>query len=304
MEKIKISVVGLDTSHSVALPKLIQDPTIPVEKRNADLIVTRCLRFETPFQNKKGLDERQEYLESIGVTVTEDFDIATGDCDAIMIAINDPARHLEYFEKCVKLGKPIFLDKPMADSLENSAKIIQLARENNIRFFTASALRFDVDFNEALSKNVKPASAIIWGPVGQAPAGSSIVWYGVHAFEMVQRIMGCGAHTVNVSTDSNGYVCHVNYDDGRRGVAELFRNCWNYGGMIKDAVKEELHFRVSGRISFYKMLLDEVARFFKNGDQIVPIEDSFEVMALLSAADRSAATGKPEKVYSISDFIK
>ena len=65
--------------------------------------------------------------------VTEDFDTAVADCDAIMIEINDPAKHLEYFEKCAGLGKPIFLDKPFADTLDNAVRIMQIAKENNVR---------------------------------------------------------------------------------------------------------------------------------------------------------------------------
>ena len=62
---------------------------------------TRSLRFETPFQGKAGLDQRQKTLEGIGVKVTEDFDEAVGDCDAIMILgkrYHDLA--LEMAEKC------------------------------------------------------------------------------------------------------------------------------------------------------------------------------------------------------------
>ncbi len=298
MSKIKVAVIGLDTSHAVELPKLMQDPAVPADRRVEGLFVTRCLRFETPFQSSKGLDERQKYLESIGVLVTEDFDTAVADCDAIMLEINDPAYHLEYFEKCSKLGKPIFLDKPFADTLDNTAKIMKIAEENSVRFFTASSLRFDVDFAEALAKGVKPVSACVWGPVGKAPAGSSVIWYGVHAFEMLQRIMGCGAVSVMASEDRNGYVCHVVYADGRRGIVELSRNSWNYGGIIRDGAKEEVHYRVSGRVPFYQMLVAEIVKFFRDGEQIVELKDSFEVMAMLSAADRSAQTGKAEVVYT------
>ena len=295
--KIKVAIIGLDTSHAVEFPKLMQDPAVPEQNQVHDLVATRCLRFETPFQNKEGLDKRQAYLESIGVMVTEDFDTAVADCDAIMIEINDPAKHLEYFEKCAGLGKPIFLDKPFADTLDNAVRIMQIAKENNVRFFTSSSLRYDVDFVDGLAKGVNPESAVVWGPVGRAPAGSSIVWYGVHAFEMLQRIMGCGAVSVNVSGDRKGYVCHVVYGDGRRGIVELTYGSYRYGGVIRDDREKEVLFQVSYRVPFYQMLIIEIIKFFKGESQVIPLEDSFEVMAMLSAADRSAATGRPEPVY-------
>ena len=97
-----------------------------------------------------------------------------------MLEINDPAFHLPYFEKCAELGKPIFLDKPYADTLDNARKIADIAQAKGIRFFTASSLRFDIDLQETLAQarkdKMQVATACAWGPVGRAPAGSSVVW--------------------------------------------------------------------------------------------------------------------------------
>ena len=168
MSKVfKVAIIGLDTSHSVALPQLMQDPNTPAEQKIEGLVATRALRFPSAFQSEEGQDKRQATLESIGVKVTRDFDEAVGDCDAIMLEINDPALHLEYFEKCAALGKPIFLDKPFADNWENTLKIVEIAKANNIRFFTSSSLRFDADFGAAAKEWGKANSATIWGPVGR-----------------------------------------------------------------------------------------------------------------------------------------
>ena len=296
MNPIKVAIIGLDTSHSVALPKLMQDPA--EKDQIKELRATRCLRFETPFQNKAGLDERQAYLESIGVLVTTDFDEAVADCDAIMLEINDPSYHLEYFEKCAKLGKPIFLDKPFADTIANTRKIMQIAKENNIRYFTASSLRFDIDIVEGLEGVENVVSAKVWGPVGNAPAGSSIVWYGVHAFEILNRVMGSGATAISGSADLNGYVFHVIYADGRRGIVELSTNCWKYGAVYRTADQKSDIVQVTGRVPFYRMLLKEIVKFF-NGEQPVALEDSVEIMAMLAAAEASIQNGQTAPVYKL-----
>ena len=297
MNPVKVAIIGLDTSHSVALPKLMQDPEVKDQVK--ELRAVSCLRFSTPFQSEKGLDERQAYLESIGVKVTTDFDEAVADCDAVMLEINDPAYHLEYFEKCAALGKPVFLDKPFADTLENTIKILNIAKEKNVRFFTASSLRFDIDIVEGLQKVNLPKSAMVWGPVGRAAAGSSIVWYGVHAFEILNRVMGPGAVTVSGTADLNGYVFHVIYGDGRRGIVELSRNSWSYGTACRDAEGKASLIQVTGRIPFYKMLLMEIVKFFTTGEQPVAMTDSIEIMAMLSAADESVRTGCPAPVYTL-----
>jgi len=294
-EPFKVAIVGLDTSHSVELPRLMQDPATPPEKKVPELRATRCLRFPTPFQDKAGLDQRQQYLESIGVKVTTNFDEAVADCDAILVEINDPSLHEEYFARCAKLGKPVFLDKPFADTVDSTRRIIVAAKENNIRFFTSSSLRFDFDFQQGLAKKINPQNVTVWGPVGTAKAGSSIVWYGVHAFEMLQTAMGFGAVSLSGVEDANGYVFFVQYEDGRRGVVELSRISWAYGSCIRDNENNGDFTAVTCKIPFYQMLLKEIVKFL-NGEQPVSLQDSFEVMAMLEAADTAIKTGKSQKI--------
>ena len=296
-ETIKVAIIGLDTSHAVAFPQLMQDPATPKEQLVSRLRAVTCLRFETPFQNKEGLDSRQAYLESIGVKVTENFDEAVADCDAILIEINDPSLHLEYFEKCAPLGKPIFLDKPFADTLENMQQIIKVAEKYNIRFFTCSSLRFDVDLIAGLAKDINREKVTIWAPVGQPPAGSDIIWYGCHAFEMLQATMGRGAESVVGVKDQAGYVFHVSYKDGRRASVELSSGS-PYGALIRDSKNNCSLVTVTGKVPFYQMLLEEIVKFL-DGEQPVDLIDSVEVMAMQEAARKSIISQKAEPVFHL-----
>ena len=293
MEKIKTAIIGLDTSHATAFPGLMLDPATKPEFKIDSLQPTRCLRFDTPFQKPEGLDKRQAYLESLGVEVGTDFDWAVEGCDAIIIAINDPSLHLEYFEKCAPLGKPIFLDKPVADTVANARKIEAIAKKYNTRFFSASSLRFSVDLVEALEQNIPVQNAMVWGPVGVAASGSSIVWYGVHAFEMLERIMGPGAQSVSVINDERGHVCTVAYPDGRRGIVELTRKVGHYGALMRNDDGEAIMAKVSGRVPIYVSLIRVIEKFFKGTDPVgVDFNESMEIMKMLEAADLASQSGK------------
>lgn len=297
-QEFKIAIIGLDTSHATEFPKLMQDPEAKEEYKVKGLRAVSCLRFETPFQNKEGLDKRQAYLESIGVKVTENFDEAVADCDVIMIEINDPSLHLEYFEKCAPLGKPIFLDKPFADTVENMCRIIDLAKKYNVRFFTASSLRFDADMVAAYNFGQQPMRATTWGPLGLPPAGSGIIWYGCHTFEMLQRVMGPGAVSVSGYQDESGKVFHVFYADGRRGTVELTPGNYSYGAALRTKENDGLYVKVTCKVPFYYMLMLEFVKFLQ-GEQPVSLDDSVEVMAMLEAAEKSLASGKPEPVFHL-----
>ena len=298
---IRTAVIGLDTSHATQFPKFIQDPEMEPEHRVSGMTVTRALRFETPFQKKEGLDKRQAYLESIGVKVTEDFEEAVSGCDAIFLEINDPSLHLEYFRKCAELGKPVFLDKPFADTLENAVEILKTAKEHDVRFFTASSLRFEANIIQAHEEMPEVDMAETWGPLGRAAAGSSIVWYGVHAFEMLEKIMGPGAIAVTTVPDRNGAVCVVAYEDGRRGTVTLTHGNYSYGGLLRKG-KECKMFQSGGGQYLYHNLISDIGRFFLGEYDGVPLAESFEIMAMLEAAELSLQTSRTMPVYRMPNI--
>jgi predicted dehydrogenase len=292
--EIRIGMIGLDTSHSIAFTKCLQAPDVPAEQHVDGARVVSCMRFETPFQGKEGLDERQKQLEGWGVEVTTDFDHAVAECEAIMLEINDPAYHLEYFTKCAKLGKPIFLDKPMADNTSNAKKIHEIAKTNNMRVFSSSSLRFVPALIAAIEAVGERKYVSTYGPLGKAPAGSSIVWYGVHAFEMLQRAMGRGAKGVFAKKDSVGVVSIVDYGEGKRGVVELTEGAYAYGGSVRSE-KKAVPFTAENAL-LYPLELTEVVKFFAGGELPVTLDDALEVTSMLDAAERSVASGKTESL--------
>jgi len=291
-KEIKIGMVGLDTSHSIAFTKCLQAPDCAPEQHVPGARVVACMRFETPFQGKEGLDDRQKQLEGWGVKVTESFAEAVADCDAIMLEVNDPAYHVEYFSKCTELGKPIFLDKPMADNTANAKLIAKMAKDKGLRVFSSSSLRFVPALVAAIEAVGEPKYTSTYGPLGKAPAGSSIVWYGVHAFEMLERAMGRGAKSVFARKDSVGVVAVVDYEAGSRGVVELTEGAYSYGGSVRGD-KKAVPFTAENAL-LYPLELTEVVKFFAGAEPPVTLEDALEVTAMLDAAERSVKSGKTE----------
>ena len=292
--EIRVALIGLDTSHTIEFTRRMQAPDVAPEQKVQGIKAVTCLRFETPFQNKEGLDKRQAQLEEWGVKVTTDFDEAVAGCNALMLEINDGAYHFEYFNKCIDLGMPIFLDKPLADNIKSGKIIYDMAKQSKVRVFSASSLRFVPQLVEACEAIPEPAFATMYGPLGKAPAGSSIVWYGVHAFEMLERAIGRGAVSVSVMRDKAGAVADVEYPDSRRGLVELSEGSWLYGGNLRMKDKSVPFVVNMGRA--YSDLLTEIVKFFRGGKPPVSMDDTLEIMGMLDAAERSCQSGKPEKI--------
>ncbi len=289
--EIKIGIIGLDTSHTIQFTKLIQGDA-PPENKIEGMRVVKAMRFPSPFQAEDGQDERQKQLEGWGVTVGTSLEEAVDGMDAIFLEINDPALHLEYFEKIASLGKPVFLDKPLAGTVVEGKKILALAREHNTTVWSASSLRFIKQLVAARAKMPEPLLVNTFGPLGKAPAGSSLIWYGVHTVEMLNAAMGSGARQVHAIKDEQGVVMAVDYGNGRRGIAECNQDGWLYGGRMQ--TKEEIIFFEKGDDVLYYELLLQVKSFLENGDIPVTMDDSLEILAILEAAEKSIQSGKPE----------
>ena len=298
---IKVAIIGLDTSHSVEMPRLMQAPDLLPESGVPGMRAVACLRFETPFQKKDGLDKRQKQLESWGVKVTESFDEAIADCDAIMLEINDGSYHLEYFRKVAALGKPVFLDKPLAGSIEDGREIMRLARQHGTRVWSGSSLPFAGALVEAVKPFTKVQFGHSFGALGTAPAGDSLIWYGVHAVEMLQRIMGVGAKSVRALDSAPAIVISVDYGDGRHGLVEAIRGSWVYGGRVQGQVGDQARvvpFICDSR-TLYRDLLFEVKRFFLGGPAPIDMARTFEGLAIMTAARQSIETGRAVDVPTL-----
>lgn len=300
---IKVAIIGLDTSHSVQFSQRMQDPACAPDQLVPGMRAVTCLRFETPFQDKKGLDQRQSQLESWGVRVTTRFEEAVADCDAIMLEINDGACHLDYFKKVAALGKPVFLDKPLAASLDDGRAIIRLMHEHNTRVWSGSTIPFCPELDGTRSCFTEIKRAHVFGALGNAPAGDSLVWYGVHTFEMLQRIMGPGALSVRALETKGSILALADYGAGREGVVEAIRGTWIYGGRIQGLMNKDpkvVPF-VCNSAYAYRDILRLVKTFFEGAATPVDMHTTFEGLAMMTAARQSIETGKAVKVPHLTE---
>jgi len=293
----KLAIVGLDTSHAIKFTELIQG-----EKRIVETLqVTRCLRFPSAFQSEEDQNKRQEILEQLGVVVTHSFEEAVKEVNGILLEINDPALHLEYFEKVSELGLPVFLDKPLADNLKNGLKIFNLAKEKELKVWSSSSLRFTPEIRSCVAEISSPVFCNVYGPLGKAASGNSLIWYGVHTFEMLMALMGKGARSVFAREDNSGTVAIVDYDDNRRGIVECNSDAFFYGGRAQNS-KGVSSFTVNfaNAAELYACLITALEDFFINGTIPVSFADTLEIQAMMEATLKSQVSGRTETIFKLS----
>lgn len=86
------------------------------------------------------LSEKISRASSIKTVVKRPDDML-GQVNALLLARDDAENHLEYAETFLKAGIPIYIDKPIALSLEDLEKLYALERYRG-QIFTCSALRY------------------------------------------------------------------------------------------------------------------------------------------------------------------
>ena len=118
---------------------------------------------------------------------------------------------------------------------------------------------------------------------------------------MLEKIMGTGAIAVTSVPDRCGVVCTVAYGDGRRGVVQLTKGNYSYGGVLRKGRENKMFTFVGGKHLYHNLVAD-IGNFFRGKYEGVPLKESFEIMAMLEAAELSVQYGRTMPVYQFPNL--
>lgn len=295
--RLKIGIIGTDTSHSVAFAELLNDrnhrfhveggeavAAYPGGSPDFELSISRVTAFAG------------ELRDRYGVRLVDSPAEAAASCDAILLLSADGRVHRELFETIAPYGKPVFIDKPLALGLEEASAIAELARRLSLPVMSASSLRYA----EALTKQLAshPADDAVLGadcyaPMFMEPTQTGYFWYGIHAAELLYAILGSGCKSVK-ATGSGDEETIVGVWPG--GVVGTIRGSRSGGYPFAAAIRRERQssfvYVPSEEKPFYASLLERVMRMFETGVSPVPMEVTLEIIRFLEAANESRKTGE------------
>lgn len=302
-EKVfRIGMIGLDTSHVIAFTKQINDP-----ENNYGCKVVAGYPGGSPdiVSSATRVDKFTAQLrDEFDVEIVESIEELCEKVDWVMLESVDGRPHLEQIRPVIAAKKPVFIDKPMAGSLEDVIEIFRLAKENNVPCWSSSSLRFcpgiigmrnDENIGEVLGCDA-------FSPCSLEEHHPDLYWYGVHGVEILFTIMGTGCETVQrVQTADYEFVTGV-WKDGRIGTFRGLRGGKrDYGAFVYGSKG----IGPSGGYGGYGPLVEEVIKCFKTGKAPVPHEETIEIFAFMSAADESKAkNGASVSLKSVIDKAK
>jgi predicted dehydrogenase len=215
------------------------------------------------------------------VEITPDVGSLCRRVDAVLIGSGEGSGRLEQIKAVIAAGKPMFLDSPLAGSLDEAQTIVKLVKDSGLSWFSASGFRFG-EIAEIKASYFFSANA--WGPSGLDR----------RAIEILYALMGAGCEEVAYATGPQGETLTGRWA-GRTGTVSSGQPDGGWG--VEVARSKE-----AGRIKYriaqdYRSLLVEIVKFFEGGPAPVSPQETLEALAFLDAAERSkAAGGAPMKL--------
>jgi predicted dehydrogenase len=300
-DKIRIGIIGLDTSHAPAFAKLFN-----AENTNPALNGFKVVAAY-PFGSadiKSSVDRIPDYskqVQEVGVEVVDSIKKLLNMVDVVLLETNDGRPHLEQAREVFKAGKPVFIDKPVAGSLKDAVAIYQEAAQKKVPMFSASSLRYMKNVHAVRHENKigQVLGADTFSPATLEPHHPDLFWYGIHGVEVLFTVMGAGCESVTRFQTEDADVVVGKWKDGRLGTFRGTRKGkHDYGGTA---------YGVNGNIALgpfdgYEALAVKIGEFFKSKVSPIDARETLEIYAFMEAADESKRKGGAS--VRIDDVLK
>ena len=290
---LRVGMIGLDTSHVVQYLGILNDPQHKDHVPGAKIVAGFKGGSPDVESSRTRVDGfTKTAVEKYGVRMYDSIEELAQNVDAILILSVDGRPHLDQFRRTLAAKKPVFIDKPLAGSLQDAIEIARLSKEHKVPVFSSSSLRYTSDSParnpEALAKAGEVTSAFSYGPAEIEPHHPDMFWYGIHAVEALYAVLGTGCErVVRTHTPKTDVITGV-WSDGRVGTMQGNRGGRAGYGVTVVGTKGVAK---GGEKTSYKPLVEDYMKFFRTGVAPVPIETTLEILAFMEAADESKRRG-------------
>ena len=294
----RIGIIGLDTSHSVAFTKVLNDSSAGPEFGGYKVVSAYPKGSNDIKSSVDRIPGYTEDVKKLGVEIVNSITELLPLVDVILLETNDGRLHLEQALPVLKAGKRMFIDKPIAASLADTIAIFELAKHFNVPIFSSSSLRYIPGVTEIAEGSIgKVLGADTYSPAPIEKTHPDLFWYGVHGVEILFTVMGTGCRSVIRSFTDNTDLVVGTWQDKRIGSFRGIRDGnSDYGGTVFG----EKGIATLGKYSGYNPLLIKITEFFKTGIPPVSAEETIEIFTFMAAADESKLRGgSPVEMESV-----
>lgn len=279
---LRAGIIGLDTSHAEAFTKTL-NKNPPAPGAEGCRIVAAYPKGSPDI--KSSVDRVPAYTEALkklDVEIVDSIEELLSRVDVVFLETNDGRPHLKQVLPCLKAGKPVFIDKPIAGSLADAIAIFDAAKKYQVPVFSSSSLRFGKNSLAARAGSLGTVTRCeTSSPASLEPTHPDLFWYGIHGVESLFTVLGTGCQSVVRGKTAEGKIeVTGQWSDGRVGI---FREGSGYQGTATG----DKGVGPVGSYDGYDPLVMAIVKFFKTGVVPVTPEETLEIYAFMEAADES-----------------
>lgn len=287
---LRLGIVGTDTSHAIAFAKVLNSPDPPAKLSGAKIVAAYKGGSPDVESSHTRVEKYAEELRTTyGVEIVPDIATLASKVDAVLLLSVDGRTHTRQVKEIFAAKKPVFIDKPLASTLEDAREIARLGKQAGVPWFSTSSLRYGPLADSMKSPEVR--GAIVWGPgPTEEHHALDLTWYGIHSVELLYSILGPGCESVSMVSDKDADVVVGHWKDGKLGTLRLARPYGPFGATVfrgKDVVQSDPKLAQVD----YKPMLEHVLEFFRTGKRPVEEAETLELFAFMDAAQRSKQSG-------------
>ena len=209
--KKRIGIIGLDTKHSIDFASMFNGVDVKTEFGDYRVTVAYPWGSKTIEIGYTRVPGFTEDAKKLGIKIAKSIDELLSQVDYVLLETQDGNLHIDQALAVFKAGKPVFIDKPLAENLTDVCLIYELGKKYKVPVFATSSFRYTEPVLEISGgKKGKVLGADCFGPCEEEPSHASLFWYGIHGVEMLFTVMGTGCESVTRT--------HVNETDLVVGV--------------------------------------------------------------------------------------
>jgi len=298
-QDLRIGIIGTDISHVIHFSRILNNASDPEHVPGARIVAAYKGGSPDIVSSRTRVDKyAQELHQTWGIEIVPDIPTLCSKVDAVVLESGDGRVHLAQVKPVIAARKPVFIDKPLAATLEDAREIARLAKDAGVPWFSSSGLRFG-----EIATKMKAPDAIgvqVWGPGPMEEHHYlELAWYAIHPIEILYTLMGPGCEEVSRMAggdfNSGSDIIAGRWKDGRIGTIRAIRPYADYGAVVfrpKQVLESPPHVPYS-----YAPLVRAIVTFFQTRKPPVPNEETLEIYAFMDAAQRSKeAGGKPMRL--------
>ncbi|MFH1068721.1 MAG: Gfo/Idh/MocA family oxidoreductase [Candidatus Glassbacteria bacterium] len=201
--------------------------------------------------------------------------------------------HREQALPFLERGKPVFVDKPLSETVADARAMIEAARNGGTSLSTCSALRFDPALVELKAKMAaageKPSIVTVSGPCYQ-----DLARYSVHSIEVMVEVTDSLPVAVlrNISRGIRRHLLLLEFENGACGVIHSWENHTYSVAVTTD--RDHRYAMQLGQRDSTGIMMGRVLEAFAANRPLVTYESALEVIRIIEAGKQSAAAGGAE----------